>query len=86
MDSKMKNLLTSLRAVTELQNPAIRDRHWHQLMAAAGVCITMDQVFILFLIYRGCSCVQGFESVCLKDAQSSHVPLQLFCFTGLAFL
>uniref|UniRef100_A0A665X2B6 Dynein, axonemal, heavy chain 9 n=1 Tax=Echeneis naucrates TaxID=173247 RepID=A0A665X2B6_ECHNA len=43
LDSQVKNLLTSLRAVAELQNPAIRARHWHQLMAATGVPFTMDQ-------------------------------------------
>ncbi|XP_060520898.1 dynein beta chain, ciliary-like [Cylas formicarius] len=34
MEATVKNMLTSLRAVTELQNPAIRDRHWIQLMQA----------------------------------------------------
>ncbi|XP_036372722.1 dynein heavy chain 9, axonemal [Megalops cyprinoides] len=43
MDSMVKNILTSLRAVAELQNSAIRERHWHQLMQATGVRFTMDQ-------------------------------------------
>lgn len=33
----MKNMLTSLRAVGELQNPAIRERHWNQLMRSTKV-------------------------------------------------
>ena len=37
VEGTVKNMLTSLRAVSELQNPAIRDRHWHQLMQATGV-------------------------------------------------
>lgn len=37
LDATIKNMLTSLRAVTELQNPAIRDRHWIQLMQATKV-------------------------------------------------
>lgn len=37
LDSDVKNMITSLRAVGELQNPAIRDRHWHELMQAAKV-------------------------------------------------
>ena len=37
VESTVKNMLTSLRAVAELQNPAIRDRHWQQLMQATGV-------------------------------------------------
>jgi len=38
-ENTLKNMMTSLRAVTELQNPAIRDRHWTQLMQATGVRI-----------------------------------------------
>uniref|UniRef100_H3A2B2 Dynein axonemal heavy chain 9 n=1 Tax=Latimeria chalumnae TaxID=7897 RepID=H3A2B2_LATCH len=43
LDNTVKNILTSLRAVAELQNPAIRDRHWLQLMQATGVQFTMDK-------------------------------------------
>ncbi|KAL9897380.1 dynein heavy chain at 93AB [Glossina fuscipes fuscipes] len=32
LEGTVKNMLTSLRAVGELQNPAIRERHWNQLM------------------------------------------------------
>ncbi|XP_045523813.1 dynein beta chain, ciliary [Pieris brassicae] len=32
LEATVKNMLTSLRAVGELQNPAIRERHWDQLM------------------------------------------------------
>lgn len=42
MEATIKNLLTSLRAVTELQNPAIRERHWQQLMQATKVKFVMD--------------------------------------------
>ena len=34
LELTVKNMLTSLRAVGELQNPAIRDRHWQQLVTA----------------------------------------------------
>ena len=37
LDSTVKNMVTSLRAVGELQNPAIRERHWQQLMQATKV-------------------------------------------------
>lgn len=37
LDNTVKNMITSLRAVNELQNPAIRDRHWHELMQATKV-------------------------------------------------
>ncbi|XP_017170010.1 dynein axonemal heavy chain 9 isoform X1 [Mus musculus] len=43
LESTVLNTLTSLRAVAELQNPAIRDRHWRQLMQATGVNFTMNQ-------------------------------------------
>lgn len=37
LDNTVRNMITSLRAVSELQNPAIRDRHWQQLMQATQV-------------------------------------------------
>ncbi|XP_071446269.1 dynein beta chain, ciliary-like [Hetaerina americana] len=43
LDATVKNMLTSLRAVAELQNPAIRDRHWDQLMTATKVAFVMDK-------------------------------------------
>lgn len=39
LESTVKNMLTSLRAVGELQNPAIRERHWIQLMASTKVSL-----------------------------------------------
>jgi dynein heavy chain, axonemal len=38
-EAMIKNLLTSLRAIIELQNPAIRERHWTELMVATKVCM-----------------------------------------------
>lgn len=43
LEGIVRNTLTSLRAVAELQNPAIRPRHWQQLMMATGVRFTMDR-------------------------------------------
>ncbi|KFQ61171.1 Dynein heavy chain 17, axonemal, partial [Pelecanus crispus] len=43
LDTSVKNMITSLRAVNELQNPAIRDRHWHELMQATKVNFTMSE-------------------------------------------
>ena len=43
LDSLVKNMMTSLRAVVELQSPAIRDRHWQQLMTATGVRFEMGE-------------------------------------------
>lgn len=64
----MKNLLTSLQVVTELQNLAIRDRHWHQLMAATGVRLTMDKVSALFLIYCMYVCNTLLVPVCTAES------------------
>lgn len=49
LDSDVKNMLTSLRSVGELQNPAIRDRHWQQLMQATKV--SSQRVVSLHLLY-----------------------------------
>ena len=45
LDSAVKNMVTSLRAVGELQNPAIRDRHWSQLMQATQVYICISHTY-----------------------------------------
>nr|XP_056713421.1 dynein axonemal heavy chain 11 [Euleptes europaea] len=43
LELTIKNMLTSLRVVTELQNPAMRDRHWYQLMDAIGVQFSINK-------------------------------------------
>ncbi|XP_010617035.1 dynein heavy chain 17, axonemal [Fukomys damarensis] len=43
LDNTGKNMITSLRAVSELQNPAIRERHWQQLMQATQVKFRMSE-------------------------------------------
>ncbi|XP_032287636.1 dynein heavy chain 9, axonemal [Phoca vitulina] len=43
LENMVLNTLTSLRAVAELQNPAIRERHWRQLTQATGASFTMDE-------------------------------------------
>lgn len=50
MEAMIKNMLTSLRAVTELQNPAIRDRHWKQLMQATKVSLFLAVTFFKLLL------------------------------------
>lgn len=37
LEVSVKNMLTSLRAVGELQNPAIKERHWTELMTTTKV-------------------------------------------------
>ncbi|KAJ1529252.1 hypothetical protein ONE63_006052 [Megalurothrips usitatus] len=47
LEALLKNMVTSLRAVSELQNPAIRERHWRQLMAATKVKIVINEHTVL---------------------------------------
>jgi Dynein heavy chain, N-terminal region 2. len=35
-------MIAALKAVTELQNPAIRDRHWEELMSVTKVKFSID--------------------------------------------
>lgn len=37
IEHMLRNLLTCFRAITELQNSAIKDRHWLELMKTTGV-------------------------------------------------
>ncbi|XP_061694561.1 dynein axonemal heavy chain 11 [Syngnathoides biaculeatus] len=43
LESTVKNLLTSLRAINELQNSAVRERHWQQLMNTTKVTFVMGE-------------------------------------------
>ncbi|NXJ94967.1 DYH17 protein, partial [Corythaixoides concolor] len=43
LDNSVKNMIRSLRAVNELQNPAIHHRHWQELMQATKVNFTMSK-------------------------------------------
>ncbi|KAL1493068.1 hypothetical protein ABEB36_011203 [Hypothenemus hampei] len=45
LESTVKNILTSLKAVGELQNPAIRERHWDQLMVSTKNLAAIPQEF-----------------------------------------
>uniref|UniRef100_A0A8D1IYR5 Dynein axonemal heavy chain 11 n=1 Tax=Sus scrofa TaxID=9823 RepID=A0A8D1IYR5_PIG len=47
LEGTVKDMTTSLRAVAELQSPALRDRHWHQLMKAIGVKFSINEAMTL---------------------------------------
>ncbi|XP_029978186.1 dynein axonemal heavy chain 9 [Sphaeramia orbicularis] len=91
LDSKVKNLLISLRAVAELQNPAIRPRHWHQLMAATGVRFTMGQETTLAdLLQLNLHCfeeeVRGIVDKAVKEMGMEKVLSELnSTWTGMQF-
>lgn len=52
LESTIKNTLTSLKAVGELQNPAIRERHWEQLMKSTKVTSTFLAIFFCIYVYK----------------------------------
>ena len=45
LDALVKNMMTSLRAVGELQNSAIRERHWEEVMVATQVSFVFVTIF-----------------------------------------
>ena len=59
LDSAVKNMVTSLRAVGELQNQAIRDRHWEQLMQATGVSRGLREGDAVVCLCVQCACVSN---------------------------
>ena len=63
LDSAVKNMVTSLRAVGELQNPAIRDRHWSQLMQATQVSI--QYVYVNLYVYMSVHLLSVCRFICL---------------------
>ena len=47
LEDTVKNMQTSLPLVEELHHPAMRERHWKQLMKTTGVTFVMDENFSL---------------------------------------
>ncbi|XP_062957128.1 dynein axonemal heavy chain 11 [Cynocephalus volans] len=47
LEGTVKDMAASLRAITELQSPALRDRHWHQLMKAIGTKFSVSEATTL---------------------------------------
>ena len=45
LEDAVKNMQTSLPLVEDLHHPAMRERHWNQLMRACGVQFKMDEKF-----------------------------------------
>lgn len=39
IEKLIKTMLTSLRALTELQNPAMKERHWAELIEVTNVIL-----------------------------------------------
>mmetsp|Transcript_13737 Transcript_13737/g.31794 ORF Transcript_13737/g.31794 Transcript_13737/m.31794 type:complete len:4493 (-) Transcript_13737:49-13527(-) len=47
LEDTVKNMQVTLPLVSDLHHPAMRERHWKQLMRAMGVSFTMDDGFSL---------------------------------------
>ncbi|KAH0513439.1 Dynein heavy chain 11, axonemal [Microtus ochrogaster] len=47
LEGTVKDMTTSLRVIAELQSPALRDRHWQQLMKAVGVRFSINDATTL---------------------------------------
>ncbi|KAM5271528.1 dynein axonemal heavy chain 11 [Ctenodactylus gundi] len=47
LEGTVKNMTASLRAISELRSPALRDRHWHQLMKTTGVTLSINEATTL---------------------------------------
>ena len=45
VEDTVKNMQTTLPLITDLKNPAMRERHWKQLARATGVSFAMDDRF-----------------------------------------
>ncbi|XP_068084396.1 dynein beta chain, ciliary [Anabrus simplex] len=54
LESTVKNMMTSIRAVGELQNNAIRERHWQQLMKSTkSLAALPPEVTVRFVMDEG---------------------------------
>lgn len=47
LDTYLKNLLKSLRSISDLRSKALRSRHWNQLMEETGVQIDISRELYL---------------------------------------
>lgn len=46
IENLIKNMITSLRVLIELQNPSMKERHWAELMEITNVMLFNSSIFI----------------------------------------
>lgn len=51
IEDLIKTMMTSLRALSELQNPAMKERHWSELMNVTNVILFTFDINIMYLYY-----------------------------------
>jgi len=47
IEDLIKTMMTSLRALSELQNPAMKERHWAELMNVTNVILFKFYIYII---------------------------------------
>lgn len=50
IESLIKNMLTSLRVLIELQNPSMKERHWAELIEITNVILFYIYFIVIHLI------------------------------------
>jgi len=48
IEDLIKTMMTSLRALSELQNPAMKERHWSELMNVTNVILFTFDINIMY--------------------------------------
>lgn len=51
IEDLIKTMMTSLRALSELQNPAMKERHWSELMNVTNVILFTFDINLMYLYY-----------------------------------
>lgn len=82
LESTVKNLLTSLRAVNELQNSAVRERHWQQLMNTTRVQYFTVQQLIHSAVATSSHLLSSLHIFYLHSAVHQHGPRLLMTCTA----
>jgi len=52
IEDLIKTMMTSLRALSELQNPAMKERHWAELMNVTNVMLFKFNIYIIYIVFN----------------------------------
>lgn len=50
IEDLIKTMMTSLRALSELQNPAMKERHWAELMNVTNVILFEFFIYTIYIV------------------------------------
>jgi len=50
IEDLIKTMMTSLRALSELQNPAMKERHWAELMNVTNVILFKFYIYTIYIV------------------------------------